>query len=127
MQMLYESPTFGAQCIRSHAILSVAIQRAGADNILGDPALPELTSLPLPFPDTILTGTDAPARQAQTPDQTRKLERRGCGVSSTSSARRPPFGVDAPDVFFGIDVPEVAFPSRPRISSILGGVEGGYG
>ena len=53
---------------RYWGILSVAIQRAGADSILEDPPPPDFTSLPLPSLETLLTGIDAP------------------------------FGVDAPDV-----------------------------
>ena len=45
---------------RYWGILSVAIQRAGADNLLDAPPPREFTSLPLPSPDTILAGIDAP-------------------------------------------------------------------
>ena len=41
-------------------ILSVAIQRAGADCLLDDSPRLEFTSLPLPSPDTLLAGVDAP-------------------------------------------------------------------
>ena len=53
---------------RYWGILSVAIQRAGADCLSDDPAPVEFASLPLPSLDTLLLGIDAP------------------------------FGVDAPDV-----------------------------
>jgi hypothetical protein len=44
---------------RYWGILSVAIERDGADNLLYDPPDPEFTSPVSPFPDTVLAGNDA--------------------------------------------------------------------
>ena len=44
---------------RYWGILSIATQRACADCLLEDPPPLEFSSLPLPFPDTLLAGVDA--------------------------------------------------------------------